>query len=187
MQQALPMATQQQFLAQAQAGAAYATQQAPYVINPGQEGPYVGLIPGYYGMTPWGMYPANLIPQQGAQPRRPLTPNQQVQGAEQQPYQIAFYDQNGSLMMGPRTPMRLVSPAPVLVPPSGPRAPQAPPAIYPPQPTQQNPMYQSQNGNNVSGKSIIFEINCVCATNGYQLCNFFTSIFYLNSSFSIHA
>lgn len=82
MPQALPLAAQQQFLAQAQAGAAYAAQQAaPYVINPGQEGPYVGLIPGYYGMAPWGMYPANLIPQQGAQPRRPLTPNQQTAAA----------------------------------------------------------------------------------------------------------
>lgn len=56
--------------------------------------------------------------------------------------------------MGPRTgtPMRLVSPAPqVLVPPGAPRAPQAPPAIYPPQQAQQNPMNQSQNGYNVSG------------------------------------
>lgn len=158
MQQALPLAAQQQFLAQQ--SAAYAAQQAaPYVINPGQEGPYVGLIPGY-GYMPWGMYPANLIPQQGAQPRRPLTPSQQAAaavqaGADQQPYLI-FHDQNGSLMMGPRTgtPMRLVSPAPVLVPP-GARAPQAPPAIYPPQPNQQNQMYhQSQNGTNCSaGKS----------------------------------
>lgn len=78
-----------------------------------------------------------------------------VQGAEQQPYQMmAFYDQNGSLVMGPRTgtPMRLVSPAPqVLVPPGAARAPQAPPAIYPPQQAQQNHMNQSQNGYNVSG------------------------------------
>lgn len=71
----------------------------------------------------------------------------------------AFYDQSGSLVMGPRTgtPMRLVSPAPpVLVPPSaaGPRAPQAPPAIYPPQTAQQS-MYSAaaaaQNGSNIGG------------------------------------
>lgn len=68
---------------------------------------------------------------------------------------MAFYDQNGSLVMGPRTgtPMRLVSPAPqVLVPPGAARAPQAPPAIYPPQQAQQNHMNQSQNGYNVSGE-----------------------------------
>lgn len=82
MPQALPLAAQQQFLAQAQAGTAYATQNAtPYVINSGPEGPYVNLIPSYYGMAPWGMYQANLIPQQGAQPRRPLTPNQQTAAA----------------------------------------------------------------------------------------------------------
>ncbi|XP_055695961.1 maternal protein pumilio isoform X3 [Lutzomyia longipalpis] len=146
-----------QFLAQQNA---YAAQQAtPYVINPGQEAaPYMGLIAAgmhqYYGVAtaPWGVYPANLIPQQGSQPRRPLTPSQQ--GAENQPYQVisAFYDQSGSLMMGPRTgtPMRLVSPAPVLVP-SGARAPQAPP-IYPPQPqaAQQN-LYSAQNGSSVGG------------------------------------
>ncbi|KAL1395800.1 hypothetical protein pipiens_002792 [Culex pipiens pipiens] len=55
--------------------------------------------------------------------------------------------------MGPRTgtPMRLVSPAPpVLVPPGGPRAPQAPPTIYPPQPqTAQQSMYSAQNGSGV--------------------------------------
>lgn len=74
----------------------------------------------------------------------------------------AFYDQSGSLVMGPRTgtPMRLVSPAPpVLVPPgaAGPRAPQAPPAIYPPQTAQQS-MYSAaaaaQNGSNIGGKLI---------------------------------
>lgn len=80
-----------QFLAQQNA---YAAQQAtPYVINPGQEAaPYMGLIAAgmhqYYGVAtaPWGVYPANLIPQQGSQPRRPLTPSQQ--GAENQPYQV---------------------------------------------------------------------------------------------------
>ncbi|XP_055644551.1 maternal protein pumilio isoform X2 [Toxorhynchites rutilus septentrionalis] len=160
-------AQQQQFLAQH--NAAYAAQQAaPYVINPGQDpSPYMGAlitagVPQYYGVAaaPWGVYPANLIPQQQSQPRRPLTPSQQ--GAENQPYQVisAFYDQSGSLVMGPRTgtPMRLVSPAPpVLVPPgaAGPRGPQAPPTIYPPQPqTAQQSMYSAQNGSNVGGLAL---------------------------------
>lgn len=46
-------------------------------------------VPQYYGVAPapWGVYPANLIPQQPqSQPRRPLTPSQQ--GAENQPYQV---------------------------------------------------------------------------------------------------
>lgn len=89
--QPLPLPSQQ-FLAQQ--SAAYAAQQAtPYVINPGQEAaPYMSLIaaqvPQYYGVAaaPWGVYPGNLIPQQGSQPRRPLTPSQQ--GAENQPYQV---------------------------------------------------------------------------------------------------
>lgn len=55
--------------------------------------------------------------------------------------------------MGPRTgtPMRLVSPAPVLVPPGAQRGPQA--SIYPTQPqaTQQN-IYSQQNGSGVAGK-----------------------------------
>lgn len=83
----------QQYLAQ---NAAYAAAQQPYVINPGQDvPPYLGLItagmPQYYGMPPWSMYPANLIPQPNQQPRRPLTPSQQ--GAENQPYQVcsSFY------------------------------------------------------------------------------------------------
>lgn len=75
------MAAQQQFLAQ---NAAYA-QQAQYMM-PGQDGnPFMAtmLAPqAYYGMPPW-VYPAGLIPQQGAQPRRPLTPSQ---GAENQPF-----------------------------------------------------------------------------------------------------
>ncbi|XP_050068154.1 maternal protein pumilio-like isoform X2 [Anopheles maculipalpis] len=157
----LSAAQQQQFL---QHNAAYAAQQAPpYVINPGQDpSQYMGAliaagVPQYYAPAPWSVYPANLaIPQQQSQPRRPLTPSQQ--GAENQPYQVisAYYDQSGSLVMGPRTgtPMRLVSPAPpVLVPPgaAGPRAPQAPP-IYPPQPqTAQQNVYSAQNGSNVGG------------------------------------
>lgn len=63
----------------------------------------------------------------------------------------AFYDQSGSLMMGPRTgtPMRLVSPAPVLVPPGTQRAPQS---LYPPQPqTAQQNLYSQQNGSSVGG------------------------------------
>lgn len=84
----------QQYLAQQSAAYAAAAQQAaPYVINPGQDATqYMGLIaagmPQYYGVAPWGVYPANLIPQQGSQPRRPLTPSQQA--AENQPYQVRF-------------------------------------------------------------------------------------------------
>ncbi len=89
MQQTLPLSSQQ-YLAQQNAAYAAAAQQ-PYVINPGQEGPYMGLIaasmPQYYGMAPpWGVYPANLIPQPNQQPRRPLTPSQQ--GADNQAYQV---------------------------------------------------------------------------------------------------
>ncbi|KAH8310045.1 hypothetical protein KR044_011151, partial [Drosophila immigrans] len=168
-QQMQMAAASQQFLAaQAQQNAAYAAQQAaPYVINPGQEAtPYLSMIaaaqmPQYYGVAPWGMYPGNLIPQQGTQPRRPLTPSQQ--GAENQPYQVipAFFDQSGSLVMGPRTgtPMRLVSPAPVLaVPPgaarAGPPPPQGP-QLYPPQPqTAQQNLYSQQNGSSVGGLAL---------------------------------
>lgn len=55
----------------------------------------MGLIPAgmpqYYGVAPWGMYPANLIPQQSSQPppRRPLTPSQQA-GENQPPYQVCI-------------------------------------------------------------------------------------------------
>lgn len=76
---------------------------------------------------------------------------------QSQVLQPTYFDQNGCAinMMGHRTgtPMRLVSPAPVLVPGGGPR-PQAPPTIYqPPQPqgTQQT-IYSQQNNNNVGGK-----------------------------------
>lgn len=76
------MAAQQQFLAQQ--NAAYA-QQTSYMM-PGQDGnPFMAtmLAPqAYYGMPPW-VYPAGLIPQQGTQPRRPLTPSQ---GAENQSF-----------------------------------------------------------------------------------------------------
>lgn len=94
LQQQMPPLSSQQYLAQQSAAyAAAAAQQAgQYVINPGQDAaPYMGLIaagvPQYYNMAPW-VYPANLIPQQGTQPRRPLTPSQQ--GADNQPYQVSF-------------------------------------------------------------------------------------------------
>nr|CAG4643784.1 EOG090X02FO [Lepidurus arcticus] len=127
---------QQQFLAQQQqqlaglAGpAGYPS--APYVINP-QE-PYMGaliagppgMMPQYYGMTPWGMFSAGMLPQgpgpagpgpagpvpgtaQQSQPRRPLTPSLSEVGTGNNPtagaggYQVipAFYDQHGSLVMG---------------------------------------------------------------------------------------
>lgn len=58
--------------------------------------------------------------------------------------------------MGPRTgtPMRLVSPAPVMVPPGAQRTPQAP-QIYPPQQQsgQQN-LYSTQNGSGIAGKAL---------------------------------
>ncbi len=80
--QPLPMATQQQFLAQQ--NAAYAQQAASYMMPPGQDGFMTTMLapPSYYGVPPW-VYPAGLIPQQGTQPRRPLTPSQ---GAENQPF-----------------------------------------------------------------------------------------------------
>lgn len=60
-------------------------------------------------------------------------------------------------MMGHRTgtPMRLVSPAPVLVPGGGPR-PQAPPTIYQPPQPQGTPqtIYSQQNNSNVGGKRL---------------------------------
>lgn len=46
--------------------------------------------------------------------------------------------------------MRLVSPAPVMVPPNGSRAPPQAPQIYPPQQTQQS-LYSAQNGSSVGG------------------------------------
>lgn len=90
LQQTLPLSSQQ-YLAQQNA---YAAAQQPYVINPGQDvPPYMGLIaaqmPQYYGMAPWSVYPANLMPQPNQQPRRPLTPSQQ--GAENPPYQVCLF------------------------------------------------------------------------------------------------
>lgn len=59
--------------------------------------------------------------------------------------------------MGHRTgtPMRLVSPAPVLVPGGGPRQ-QAPPTIYQPPQPQGTPqtIYSQQNNSNVGGKRL---------------------------------
>uniref|UniRef100_A0A0C9RDH2 Pum protein n=1 Tax=Fopius arisanus TaxID=64838 RepID=A0A0C9RDH2_9HYME len=140
---------------------------APYTVISGQE-PYVGaliagappVVPQYYGVGPW-VYPAGLLPQAPPQaaappPRRPLTPSSVAAAAAAQDsannlaqtvqgqYQVipAYYDQNGSIVMGgvrglgsAATPMRLVSPAPVLVnrapsqPPPGPPAP-PPPSLY---------------------------------------------------------
>ncbi|XP_012142820.1 pumilio isoform X2 [Megachile rotundata] len=143
---------------------------APYTVISGQE-PYVGaliagapppVVPQYYGVAPW-VYPAGLLPQAPPQaaapppPRRPLTPSSAAAAAAaaqdtannlaqtvQGQYQVipAYYDQNGSILMGgvrglssAAAPMRLVSPAPVLVnrapsqPPPGPPAP-PPPSLY---------------------------------------------------------
>ncbi|CAL7943023.1 unnamed protein product [Xylocopa violacea] len=152
---------------------------APYTVISGQE-PYVGaliagapppVVPQYYGVAPW-VYPAGLLPQAPPQaaapppPRRPLTPSSAAAAAAaaqdtannlaqtvQGQYQVipAYYDQNGSIVMGgvrglssAATPMRLVSPAPVLVnrapsqPPPGPPAP-PPPSLYSqPTPTSHN-------------------------------------------------
>ncbi|XP_023720641.1 pumilio homolog 2 isoform X2 [Cryptotermes secundus] len=112
-------------------------QQQQYLATQSQQQLGPTVVPQYYGVAaPWGVYPANII-QQGAaaaaaaQQRRPLTPSSaseisnsssnltQVQGQ----YQVipAYYDQTGSIMMGNvrgignGTPMRLVSPAPVIV------------------------------------------------------------------------
>ncbi|XP_072376828.1 maternal protein pumilio isoform X3 [Diabrotica undecimpunctata] len=126
---------QQQYLAQQQQAAA-AFPQPPYLVNPQQE-PYLitaGVPAQYYGVGPW-VYPAppaNLI-QQGASngARRPLTPNgtteaqQQVQPQVPGGYIVPYYDQNATpILMAQNaaamrngTPMRLVSPAPVLVQP----------------------------------------------------------------------
>lgn len=89
-QQQIAIASQQYLTAQQNPYAAAAQQGTPYVI-PGQESaPYIGLMtqmPPYYShVAPWHVYPGNLIPQQGTQPRRPLTPSQQ--GAESQSYQV---------------------------------------------------------------------------------------------------
>ncbi|XP_062616258.1 pumilio homolog 2-like isoform X1 [Saccostrea cucullata] len=165
-QQPIAVLTQQQFLAsqQQQMGMTaaaitptpYVISQDPYAVGIPIAGPAV-IHPQYYGVqAPWGIYPANLIQQQGQttpqptsqaqqqQPQQPhlmrgqngrLTPNQneanmpsqqpninQQMGTPSNPqYQIlapAYYDQNGQLIMNPRglsTPVRLVSPAPVLV------------------------------------------------------------------------
>jgi pumilio RNA-binding family len=73
-------------------------------------------------MAPWGIYPtAGLIGATGQVQgqRRPLTPTGNELGGQPGQFQVipAYYDQNGSLLtMGARgaTPLRLVSPAPVL-------------------------------------------------------------------------
>lgn len=90
---------------------------------------------------------------------------------QMQPPMVSYYDQS-SILMNARTgtPMRLVSPAPVMVPPGAQRAPQAP-QIYPPPPQSAQPnMYTAQNGNSVGGKGSyiahINQIECVlCVEN----------------------
>ncbi|XP_060516618.1 pumilio homolog 2-like isoform X2 [Cylas formicarius] len=131
---------------QQQAAAAAFTQPGPYVLNAQQAEPYLitaGVPAQYYGVGPW-VYPAppaNLAAlQQGASngARRPLTPNgtneaqQQVQpGVPAGGYIVpaaAYYDQSATPILMAQgaaaaaamrngTPMRLVSPAPVLVQP----------------------------------------------------------------------
>lgn len=106
------------------------------------------MMPQYYGMAPWGMYPAGVIPQgpapgpvapghQPGQPRRPMSPNTLPDHPPvPQPgqYQVipAYYDQNGSLVMGNMRgignagmngPVRLMSPAPMVMQnPNGPNS-----------------------------------------------------------------
>uniref|UniRef100_A0A1Y1L7R0 PUM-HD domain-containing protein n=1 Tax=Photinus pyralis TaxID=7054 RepID=A0A1Y1L7R0_PHOPY len=133
---------QQQYLAQQQQ-AAYP--QAPYVLNPQQE-PYLitASVPQYYGVGPW-VYPApaNLIQQSASNgARRPLTPNgseaqQQVQQQVPSGYIVPYYEQNPAILVaqGPAamrngTPMRLVSPASVLVQPQANRQTPAGASLY---------------------------------------------------------
>lgn len=64
---------------------AYAAQQgAPYMLNPGQDYMSVLGMPQYYGVPQFNVYAT--IPQQGSQPRRPLTPSQQA--PENQQFQV---------------------------------------------------------------------------------------------------
>ena len=102
---------------------------------------HAAMMPQYYGMTPWGMmpqYPAGVIPQgpapgaggpgQQAQQRRPMSPNSMSDHppVPQGQYQVipAYYDQNGSLVMGNVRgignggPVRLMSPAPMVLNPA---------------------------------------------------------------------
>lgn len=161
-QQPIAVLTQQQFLAsqqQQQLGMTaaaitptpYLISQDPYAVGIPIAGPVIH--PQYYGVqAPWGIYPANLIQQQGQttpqsasqqqqqqlmrgqngrmtpnpndsnMPPQQQNLNQQMPTPPNQQYQIlapaAYYDQNGQIIMNPRglgTPVRLVSPAPVLV------------------------------------------------------------------------
>ncbi|CAC5413715.1 PUM [Mytilus coruscus] len=132
-QQQYALATQQQQLGLAPNGITptpyVLSAQDPYAVGIPLAGPTV-LHPQYYGVqAPWGIYPANLIQQQGQQtPQgmssqqqqqqqmmrnqtgRPLTPSQQNDSSQPltpnapiSQYQIlapAYYDQNGQLVMG---------------------------------------------------------------------------------------
>jgi len=78
-------------------------------------------MPGYYGMTPWGLYPTGGLigaaGQMGAT-RRPLSPSPNELNPQGGQYQVipAYYDQNGGLVMGRGgTPLRLLSPSSILV------------------------------------------------------------------------
>jgi pumilio RNA-binding family len=157
--QQLMQRQQQQQQQQQQPIAVLTQQQYALAAQQQQLGPTAVVHPQYYSVqTPWGIYPASIIQQQGGQQTpqatavapqqqtlirgqagRPLTPSQQgtdplgtptggvqqatpMQGGATAGYQIlapAYYDQNGQLVMGNGrgigTPVRLVSPAPILV------------------------------------------------------------------------
>lgn len=139
------------------------------------------MMPQYYGMAPWGMYPAGVIPQ-GPPGPGPVAPNQHGQGQPRRPmspnslsdhppvpqhpgqYQVipAYYDQNGSLVMGNMRglgngglngPVRLMSPAPmVLQNPNGPSTSNIRlMGNQPPQQQQQQPSIYSNGGQQQSG------------------------------------
>ncbi|KAK9869457.1 hypothetical protein WA026_003211 [Henosepilachna vigintioctopunctata] len=155
---------QQQYLAQQQQAA---FPQPPYVLNPQQDQPYLITtgVPQYYGVGPW-VYPApaNLI-QQGASngARRPITPNgsaeaqQQVQPQVPGGYILPYYDQNTPIIMAQGaamrngTPMRLVSPAPVLVQPQANRQTPAAASLYSNNPQS---LYSANVNNTVNGGTL---------------------------------
>uniref|UniRef100_A0A674BAP0 Pumilio homolog 1 n=1 Tax=Salmo trutta TaxID=8032 RepID=A0A674BAP0_SALTR len=158
--QQLTAAQQQQYaLAAAQQshiGLAPAFVPNPYIISAGPPGtdPYAAglaaaatlgpavMPPQYYGVTPWGVYPANLFQQQAAAANN--SANQQAQGQNQQNQQqvsgfllctpwgypmlapAAYYDQTGALVVNTGSrggPVRLMAPAgSVIISPSAAQA-----------------------------------------------------------------
>lgn len=79
-------------------------------------------MPGYFGMTPWGLYhpTAGLIGAAGqvGASRRPLSPSGNEINPQGSQYQVipAYYDQNGGIVMGRGgTPLRLISPSSILL------------------------------------------------------------------------